>query len=264
MTWPEIKEVIKEERVAIVPVAIIEEHGYHLPVDTDLVLTWEICVRTGRKIPGDMVLIPPVNHGYAPHQMDFPGVISISGETFTNYVTDILRSLAHQGFKKILLVNGHGSNISFLRTAARKAILEYPEVMCAAISYWDLQPVIETAAVLRESENPGGMNHACELETSMYLAIRADLVRMDKAVRDLDRFSTSKYFWLDLVGQGEGRPVLMIPYWSSISETGTLGDPTTATKEKGERLLDASVCGLMEFINIFKARRHHPRVNHLP
>lgn len=100
MTWPEVKQVIKEERIAVVPVAIIEEHGYHLPVDTDLVLVSEVCTRTGRKIPGEMVLIPPVNHGYAPHQMDFPGVISISGETFTRYVTDVCMSLACQGFKK--------------------------------------------------------------------------------------------------------------------------------------------------------------------
>ena len=264
MTWPEVKEVIKEQRIAVVPVAIIEEHGYHLPVDTDLVLVSEVCAKTGRKIPGEIVVIPPVNHGYAPHQMDFPGVISISGETFTRYVTDVCMSLARQGFQKILLVNGHGSNISFLQIAARATILEYPDVMCAAISYWDLQPVIDTAARIRESENPGGMNHACELETSMYLAIKEELVQMDKAVRDLDKFTASKYFWLDLVGQGEGRPVIMIPYWSSISETGTLGDPTAATKEKGRQLLAAAVEGLIEFISVFKSRKHCSRISHLP
>ncbi|MGG3887263.1 creatininase family protein [Brevibacillus panacihumi] len=262
MTWPEIQQVIREERVAVVPVAMIEEHGHHLPVDTDLVLANEVCVRAAQKSPADMVVIPPINHGYAPHQMDFPGVISISSATFISYVTDVCRSLAHQGFKRILLLNGHGSNVSLLQVVARQTILEYPEVMCASISHWDLQPLIEMAEEIRESENPGGMNHACELETSMYLAIKEDLVQMDKAVRDLDKFKNSKYFWLDLVGKGEGRPVVMMPYWSAISETGTLGDPTVATREKGEKLLAAAVDGLVEFIQIFKEREHHPRVNH--
>ena len=65
------------------------------------------------------------------------------------------------------------------------------------------------------------------------------------------------------VGNGEGRPVVMVPYWSAISETGTLGDPTSSSKEKGIKLMDAAVDGLIEFINIYKERDHNPpRVNH--
>jgi creatinine amidohydrolase len=262
MTWPEVKQVVQEERVAVVPVAMIEQHGHHLPVDTDLVLANEVCVQAGAKIPGEMVVIPPINHGYAPHQIDFPGVISISGDTFIRYVVDICKSLAHQGFKRILLMNGHGSNVSLLQVAARQTILEYPDVMCASISHWDFQPVIDLAEKIRQSENPGGINHACELETSMYLAIKEELVQMDKAVKDLDKFKQSKYFWLDLVGQGKGRPVIMMPYWSAISDTGTLGDPTFATKEKGKKFLAASVDGLVEFIQEFKRREHHSRTSH--
>lgn len=262
MTWPEIKQAVMEKRVAVIPVAMIEEHGHHLPVDTDLLLANEVCVRAGAKIPDEMVVIPAINHGYAPHQMDFPGVISISSDTFISYVVDVCNSLAHQGFERILLMNGHGSNVSLLQVAARQTNLEYPNVLCASVSHWDFQPVIECAEQVRESENPGGMNHACELETSMYLAIREDLVQMDKAVRDLDKYKNSKYFWLDLVGKGEGRPVISMPYWSTISETGTLGDPTKSTRAKGEQLLNAAVDGLVEFVRIFKNREHLPRVNH--
>ena len=262
MTWPEIKQAVMEKRVAVIPVAMIEEHGHHLPVDTDLLLANEVCVRAGAKIPDEMVVIPAINHGYAPHQMDFPGVISISSDTFISYVVDVCNSLAHQGFERILLMNGHGSNVSLLQVAARQTNLEYPNVLCASVSHWDFQPVIECAEQVRESENPGGMNHACELETSMYLAIREDLVQMDKAVRDLDKYKNSKYFWLDLVGKGEGRPVISMPYWSTISETGTLGDPTKSTRAKGEQLLNAAVEGLVEFVRIFKNREHLPRINH--
>ncbi len=262
MTWPEIKQVVKEERVAVVPVAMIEEHGHHLPVDTDAVLAYEVCVRAAQKIPEEMVVVPPINHGYAPHQMDFPGVISISQDTFIRYVVDVCNSLAHQGFKRILLLNGHGSNVPLLKVAARQVFLDYPDAMCASMSHWDFEPVVTLAADIRDSENPGGINHAGELETSMYLAVKEDLVQMDKAVRDLDKYKMSKYFWLDLVGTGEGRPVVMVPQWSSISETGTLGDPRPSTKEKGEKLLNAAVDGLVEFIKIYKEREHEPRVNH--
>jgi len=96
----------------------------------------------------------------------------------------------------------------------------------------------------------------------MYLAIREDLVQMDKARKDMDKFKQSKYFWLDLVGTGEGRPVFMIPYWSAVSETGVLGDPTKASKDKGKQLLAAAVEGLVEFVRIFRERQLNPRVNH--
>lgn len=262
MTWPEIKQAVKEKRLAVVPVGVIEQHGYHLPVDTDLLLVTEVCMRAAVETPGRAVVIPPVNHGYSPHQMDFPGVISIGAETFIRYVTDVCNSLAHQGFAKILVVNGHGSNAPLLQVATKQTMLQYPDVLCTSVSYWDLQPVIEAAERIRESANPGGMNHACEFETSLYLAARGELVQMDKAVRDLDKYEMGKYFWLDIVGRGEGRPTVTIPYWSTISETGVLGDPTGATPEKGRELFRAAVEGLVEYIDIFRKRQVGLRVNH--
>src|SRR5699024_3375853 len=264
MTWPEIRKAVEDNRVALVPVAMIEEHGHHLPVDTDLILVNEIAEQAAKKIPGDVVVVPPINHGYAPHQMDFPGVISISQKTFISYVVDVCNSLAHQGFKRIILFKGHGSNVSLLKVAARQTILEYPDVLCTSLSHWYLEPLITLTEEIRESETPGGINHACELETSMYLAIDEAYVQMDKAVRDLDKYkmAKSKYFWLDLLGKGEGVPVTMMPYWSAISETGVLGDPTVATKEKGEKMLQAAIAGLIEFVHIFKEQKVLPRKNH--
>lgn len=77
--------------------------------------------------------------------------------------------------------------------------------MCVSISHWDFEPLIHVVGQIRESKCPGGINHACELETSMY-------VQMDKAVGDMDNLQASKYFWLGLVGSGEGKPVMMMPY----------------------------------------------------
>ena len=124
-------------------------------------------------------LVPAINHGYSPHHMDFPGTITIGAHTLIDYGVDVCRSLAHHGFRKILIVNGHGSNTPFIDIIARLTVVE-SGVLAAAVNYWAAPGVRAVAESLRESDKVGGMNHACEFETSLYLAIRPDLVDMAK------------------------------------------------------------------------------------
>jgi creatinine amidohydrolase len=77
LTWPEVRRAAAEERVALVPVATLEDHGPHLPVDTDLRIVTEICERAATEAGGRVVLLPAIPHGYDPHHMDFPGAITI-------------------------------------------------------------------------------------------------------------------------------------------------------------------------------------------
>jgi creatinine amidohydrolase len=123
MSWPECRDAIAAGKVAVLPVATYEDHGYHLPIDTDVLLATEICDRAVARIPGEAVLIPPVSHGYSPHHMDFPGTITIGWETFTHYVRDVCTSLVQHGFTRILVVNGHGSNTPLVEMAARLTVL---------------------------------------------------------------------------------------------------------------------------------------------
>src|SRR4051794_19375638 len=102
MTWPEIREAARAGRVAILPVATIEDHGHHLPIDTDVLLCTTVCERGAALIPEECVLVPPVIHGYSPHHMDFPGTLTVNGRTFIDYVLDLTKSLAHHGFNRIL------------------------------------------------------------------------------------------------------------------------------------------------------------------
>ena len=115
MIWNEVRDAATQDRVALLPVATYEDHGPHLPVDVDVVLATEICRRAAARIPDEVVLAPPVTHGYSPHHMDFHGTITIRWDTFINYVRDVCCSLAYHGFKRILIINGHGSNTSPLR-----------------------------------------------------------------------------------------------------------------------------------------------------
>jgi len=258
MTWPALRAAAAEERVAVVPVATIEDHGPHLPVDTDLLLCTSVCEEAAARAPDRTLLVPAINHGFSPHHMDFPGTITIGAQTFIAYCSDVCRSLAHHGFRKILIVNGHGSNAPFVDIVARLCVVETGAV-AAAVNYWAAPGVRAVAEQLRESERVGGMNHACEFETSLYLALRPDLVDMSKAVRELSHRPSANY-WTDLVA-GDG-PLAMMEPWSALSDSGVMGDPTKATAEKGRRLLDAAANGIVELIDELRAREPAQRVDH--
>src|SRR5438128_2886414 len=177
LTWPEVRRAAEDERVALVPVATLEDHGPHLPIDTDLRITAEICRRAAAAAAEESVLLPPIPHGYSPHHMDFPGPITIEWDTFTRYLLDVGRSLARHGFTRMLYVNGHGSNQNLVEMAARLVSLDHPEVLAAACFYLASPEGLAVVEEVRESER-GGMGHACELETSIYLAIEPEAVDM--------------------------------------------------------------------------------------
>jgi creatinine amidohydrolase len=240
------------------PVATIEDHGKHLPVDTDVRLCVAVCERAVQSAADRAVLVPAITHGFTPHHLDFPGPITIGAETFIRYGVDVCRSLAHHGFKRILIVNGHGSNTPFVDIMARMTVVE-TGVLAAAVNYWAAPGVRETAESLRESDAVGGMNHACEFETSLYLAIAPELVDMSKAERDLSHEPTKNY-WTDLVA-GDG-PLMMMEHWSSLSKAGVMGDPTKASAEKGARLWAAAADGLVALIDELRARRSEVRRDH--
>jgi creatinine amidohydrolase len=255
-TWPEIRDAVAQNRVAVLPVGTIEQHGPHLPLVTDVLTASEMSRRAVAQIPGEAVLLPSVFYAFNEHHLDFPGTIAVRGDTFINYVTDIGRSLAHHGFRKILLVNGHGSNVPFLDIAARNITNETPAI-CAMAPWWNLvpKPLLKD---LRESEFPGGMAHGCELETSVLLYLRGDLVQMDKAARDLP-VQRSEFFYWDLQSPS---PVFFQEFFSRYSRTGTLGDPTKATVKKGELFVNAVVETLIRLIRELRAREIAPRVDH--
>jgi creatinine amidohydrolase len=259
LRWPEVNAAAEAGKVALIPAATIEDHGLHLPVDTDVVIAEAVTRRAAEVVPNDVVLLPCVTFGHSPHHIDGPGTLTIRWDTFVEYVHQIACSLSYHGFYKILIVNAHGSNRPLLDIAARLTIVENPDVHCAMLSWWDLRTVRDVVSSFRSSEWTG---HACELETSMYLAIDSAHVRMDLARQDVNPWM-SRHFWSDLVDQapvGFGTKVLLTEYWSTVTETGTWGDPTTATAEKGHAMLTAAAQELAEIILELKERPVRPRV----
>jgi creatinine amidohydrolase len=255
-TWPDIREAVAQQRVAVLPVGTVEQHGPHLPLITDVLTASEMSRLAVERMPREAILMPPVYYSFNEHHLDFPGTIAVAGETIIKYVTDIGVSLAHHGFRKILLINGHGSNVPFLDIAARN-ITNRTEAICAMASWWSLIPR-ELLTRLRESEYPGGMAHGCELETSVLLHLRPDLVKMERAEKDIS-FQATEFFYWDLQAPS---PVFFQEWFSRYSRTGTVGDPTKATAEKGRLFVEAVVDRMIALISEFRQRIIQPRVDH--
>jgi len=270
LTWHEVNDAVRGAKVAVVPVGMIEDHGAHLPVDTDAKIAEAVCHAAAERIPEEVVVLPTVKYAYSPHHMDFPGTVSVpplgmsrNWGVLVEYLSSITCSLAHQGFTKILIVNGHGSNRPLIDLAGRVTILEYPNAQCGSISWWEIESVQEAFEKVLESSVS---SHAGEVETSLYLAIDPDLVYMDRAERDLT-FNASKHFWSNLISRKPGpnyrNPVHMNDFWSMDTENGVKGDPTVASKEKGVKILEAAAEELAEIIKEFRAREIGKRKNHL-
>ncbi|MGH2554992.1 MAG: creatininase family protein [Actinomycetota bacterium] len=243
LTWPEVRRAAGENRVCLIPVGTLEDHGLHLPVDTDVRIITEICRRAAEKASDEIVLLPTIPHGYDPHHMDFPGPISIAWDTFTRYCKDVGTSLAHHGFTRMLFYNGHGSNQNLVEMAARLTMIDHPGVLAAAAFYLVSKRGIEAVEEIRESEF-GGLAHADELETSIYLAIEPDAVDMSKAV-DEQGYPAGENARLEWWADGALR---LMPWWSSFSRTGVQGTPTLATAEKGKAFLEAAVAECVSYV----------------
>ena len=253
-TWPELGEVAKKQPVVVLPIGSVEDHGPHLPLDVDNFLIWSICEAAAQRAEGDILLMPIIPFGYETHHMDFHGTIDIQIEHLLHFVLDATKSVAHHGFRRILIADGHGSNMPILELVARRTILE-TDALCAPF----LWPSLALKEIRQQRQSGrGGMSHACELETSVYLYLDAERVQMDKARKETGQ-PASDFIWSDLTDPG---PIRMMDYWTCFSKSGTNGDPTLATPEKGKIIFEAVVQNFVRFAREFKTRPRGERVDY--
>jgi creatinine amidohydrolase len=261
LTWPEIDDAVELGKVCILPCGAIEQHGPHLPLDVDVLCSQSVALGAGREAPAKILVLPPIQYGYTGHVIDFPGTINSHYETFIQHVLDVAKSLAYHGFKKIILLNGHGSNAPNLNLAARRANLE-TDAECVAANWWDLLSVDKDfPSTIRDSKFPGGWSHACELETSMYLYLDEENVRKDKIKSGTISFNDedSPFQFVDLLAQG---PATVVSWTSSYSESGVLGDAEKGTVEKGKAAYEEAVKQLTSFAEWFHGRPKDERRDH--
>ena len=252
LTWPEINEAAEARKICVVPTGAVEQHGSHLPLDVDMLLSTSVALEAGKRRADKTLVLPSVSYGYTGHVMDFPGTINIHYSHFIEHVLDICKSLAYHGFKRILLLNGHGSNMPNLDLVARRCNLE-TDAECAFGAWWSFLTVDpEFLPKWRESEYPGGCSHAGELETSVYMHLAPDDVRMDRIRSGKISFNEekSKFRWTDLFGKGSTQ---VTSWTASYSETGVLGDAELGTPEKGKLAFEEAVTRVCEFLDEWHA-----------
>lgn len=230
--------------VAVLPVAAVEQHGPHLPVTTDTDLVTAVALGAESQLAGQIVVCPTLPYGSSHHHLSFAGTLSIGAEAFSRLIVDLVRSLEASGFRRIVILNGHGGNITPVRQAlAALAIAPLAEVALA--TYWELagrafqgDPPMESPA----------LSHACEYETSMMLRLDAARVRFERVQRAV-RPQTNAYIgWED---DAPYRGVSMVKRTEYLSSNGSSGEPQKATEGKGEILLNAAVQALVQFLSDF-------------
>ena len=170
-TWPEFKQAVADNRVVIVPIGTLEDHGFHLPIDTDNMICWETCLEVGKRIPGDVAILPLIPFGINPHHLDFPGGITLRGETLIAVLKDVGKSIAHHGFKRVIFLNSHGSNRNYVGLASREVVVE-TGILCVATSPSSL--VSKEVMLKRKSKIGEGIAHACELEQQLKVLLCRD------------------------------------------------------------------------------------------
>jgi creatinine amidohydrolase len=261
LTWPEVNEAVALNKVILLPVGSTEQHGPHLPLDVDNLLATGVCLEAGRRAPERILVAPTIPYGFNIHAMDFPGTIHVASEHFMNFVLDVVKSFVYHGFKRIVIVDGHGSNEHLLEFVGRRAILE-TDALVASFMWWNMLRVDpDFLPSVRESVFPGGAAHACEIETSLYLHLRPDLVQMDKAEDTItfhNRQGATGFRWFDAFGAG---PVRLVEWTSSYTPSGIVGQPTLATAAKGARILDEAVTHLLTWVGEFQSYTGAPRVS---
>ncbi|MYB53865.1 MAG: creatininase family protein [Acidobacteriia bacterium] len=253
-TWQELGGRVSDQPVVVLPIGSVEDHGHHLPLDTDNFLIWSICEEAAKRADGDILLLPLIPYGFETHHMDFTGTIDIQQEHLLHFVLDVTKSVAHHGFRRILIADGHGSNMPILDLVARRTILE-TDALCGTFIWPSLAR--EEIRMQRESGR-GGMSHAGELETSVYLHLAPDKVQMEKAVKEIG-MPESEFIWMDLM---DGSPVHLMDEWTRFSKTGTYGDPTIASAAKGSPIFEAVVDAFVRLAREFKNRPRGERTDY--
>jgi creatinine amidohydrolase len=248
---PQIGALAGARGVAIVPIGACEEHGRHLPVFTDTRIAYQASLEAAERVGAapPTAVLPPVSYGYTVAMLkNWPGTVTIRPKVLIDFMYDVCVSLVDMGFRKILIVNGHGNNPGVLDVAAR-TVGDDRKVFPAVTNVWDHWDKAWLREHRRSAE--GGISHACEAETSLMLHL-TDLVDMGVADGTDMMRSTLSTCPTDAASPRKKRMFLSSWYLENPTHGG-LGDPSAATAEMGAALHRMTVEGLAEVIRELSA-----------
>ncbi|MFO7546418.1 MAG: creatininase family protein [Trueperaceae bacterium] len=241
LLWSEMRRdqfeaAVQRDPVVVLPIGSIEQHGPHCPVDVDVSIPAHIALEAARRTNDFPLIVAPTQpFGFTHYNQGFPGTITLKLETFIAVVSEVCLSIHRNGFRRLILLNGHGGNHHPIRAIAAK--IAEDNAFSLAISHWDL--VSEEMAAWADADD--GIGHAGEWETSLQLYLRPHLVDRGKQVAETwvksvdDRFASYARF----------------PERRRETPNGVHGDPTVASAEKGERYVALAVERLIEMARAY-------------
>lgn len=220
--WPDVQDYLRSDDRLILVVGSTEQHGRHLAFGSDVWQPWEIAQQVSDRT--GVLLAPPVNYGMSLHHLGFPGSLSLHPETVTSIIVDLLESSYVHGFRHVLILNGHGGNIAAIQVAMAEALHELPGMQVRLGSWWQ-EPDVKAVLDAAFPDRPGG--HADAGETSVVMAVRPDVVRLDRAAHSPDAPRTG---------------FLTRHVFQEHYPHGVIGiDPRRASPEVGQRVLQAAI-----------------------
>ena len=222
LTWQEIDEIRKKIDMIIIPIGSTEQHGPHLPLNIDILAPLEIA--KGVSIEMGVPIAPPIVYGVSRTHKRFPGSLWISPETLIRMITEIGECLYFHGFKKIFIINGHGTNIWPLKCAWDNLRFKFSDIQVKVINWWELLDKEEQELLFKDGD------HANIAETSIALALEQELVRREKVIDE------------------PMLPCLFDYRIDQRSKSGISGKPSLANAEYGKEILNKAIKNAISFV----------------
>ena len=243
--WVDIEGADKD-KVVVIPLGSLEQHGHHSPLLTDTYLVTAVAERVAAELNEQTYKLPTLWLGASDHHLDMPGTVTVPNHIYTVMIKNIVRSIANAGFRRIFFLNGHGGNV----TPGTQALTElanesdvYNNMWMALASYWTIAaPVM---APERHGMETPQLTHACEYETSMMLFLHGEIMQMERVTAS-PPLVDSPFFHSE-----HGGRLQVAKRLGTLSPTGAMGGPQHATAEKGESLLNAIVDEVVTCIKDF-------------
>jgi creatinine amidohydrolase len=232
LSWTEVAALPdRENTVIVLPTGATEQHGPHLPCAVDAVICSGVVGHALARLPASVpaFAMSPIVYGKSEEHLHFPGTITLTGETLLATMVEIGESVYRAGFRKLLIVNGHGGQPQIMEIMAREMRLRHGDYIVVPQHTWRLPHV--AGHYMAEREKKLAM-HAGHAETAIMLALAPDTVHMERAVTNYPPEFPSKLLSPD------GRPPCA---WTArdFGPSGVIGDPLPATREQGEAILDS-------------------------
>lgn len=240
LTTRDAAEAVARETVVILPVGAFEQHGPAMPLATDTIRAEGVAARVAAELPDRVVIGPSVPVGVSPHHLAFAGTVSLRPATFIAVVREYVDSLAAHGWRRILVITGHGGNNAALGVLAQDLVRERPDLEFA----WTPVTTLATGVVagLGVSEVHG---HCGEAETAQMQFLAPHLVRsadLEPGTTRLDQLDP-----LARLARESAQPTVALPY-DRLSPNGVLGDPRHVDGEDGRAIIDEVTRRIVAFV----------------